>query len=159
MRLLGVTSILALLSACAVQTRAPVEDAGRYPEPPSSSTASPEQAPQAPATATPAEPAPAWKPNTQARTTLPAVVELLTRADSLMATEQWNNAIVVAERGLRIDARNAGFYLVLAKSYHALGNWGKARQFAEQGRSLARSGTGIRDAFDRLLTDLTAASS
>lgn len=146
-----------LVQGCATQSPAPVSERGALPDR-GVTTGSESNAPVVSSGQAKSEPTPAWKPNTQARTTLPAVVELLQRADQLMSNYAWDDAILVAERGLRIDARNPSLYLVLAKSYAALGERGKARLFAEQGRSLSASDRGIKAAFDEILLQVIPAS-
>lgn len=46
---------------------------------------------------------------------------------------RWGEAIVSAERGLRIERRSAELYLVLARAYSAVENFDQARAFARQG--------------------------
>ncbi len=151
--------VLIVLQGCATSSSAPVSDVGRIP--PASSTPAKPSVPESTGGSVDeshAAPAPSWKPDTQARTTLPAVIQLLQRAQELMANYAWDEAILAAERGLRIDARNPALYLVLAKSYGALGQTGKARLFAEQGRSLSYSDAEMKSQFDDILAELIHAS-
>ncbi len=65
---------------------------------------------------------------------------LLDEAQQLQGRQQWQQAIEVAERGLRIDRRMAEFYLVLAQSYEAMGERSSAQSFARQGARYAPVG-------------------
>ncbi len=56
-------------------------------------------------------------------------------------SQEWQRTIVVAERGLRVDRRNAEFYWLIARSYLNLDNINQAKAFAEQGLRYARQGS------------------
>ena len=81
--------------------------------PPLEETPPPEEPPQASSTA--------------------AVVALIDQARQTYERGQYQTSIAQAERGLRIDRREAEFYLLLAQSYQRLGQDDRARQFARQG--------------------------
>ncbi len=153
---------MVIIQGCVTQSAVPVRDTGGASSSTSQSTTSSALPKPGSAGESKTEPSPgpsaSWKPDTQARATLPAVIQLLERARELMANNAWDDAILAAERGLRIDARNPALYLVLAKSYTALGQAGKARLFAEQGRSLSHSDSEIKHQFDDILAVLPQAS-
>jgi len=58
--------------------------------------------------------------------------------EALAALErgQLDSSIALAEQGLRIDRRHASFYLILSKSYLALGDLVQAQRFADQASRL-----------------------
>jgi len=62
-----------------------------------------------------------------------AVTALIGQARQAYEQGQYQNSIAQAERGLRIDRREAEFYLLLAQSYQRLGQENRARQFARLG--------------------------
>jgi hypothetical protein len=62
-----------------------------------------------------------------------AINELLTQSARWISAKDWWQAIEVAERGLRLDRREPKFFAILAKSYNALGEQGRAADFAQQG--------------------------
>ncbi len=70
-----------------------------------------------------------------------ALGSLLEQAKRAYGQGNYTSAIATAERGLRIDRRSAGLYLVLAQSYLALAEPGQAEQFANQGLRFSTSGT------------------
>jgi Tfp pilus assembly protein PilF len=83
-----------------------------------------------------------------------AVDRLLQDSRSQLAARDWQAAIASAERGLRIDRREAELYLLLAQAYHGLGDLDRSVQFARQG---LRHVTSERSAVARALNDLAAA--
>jgi len=76
------------------------------------------------------EPGPEQEPQTSSTA---AVIALIGQARQAYEQGQYQNSIAQAERGLRIDRREAEFYLLLAQSYQRLGQEDRARQFARQG--------------------------
>lgn len=62
-----------------------------------------------------------------------AVADLIAASQAEYQRGEWHGAIATAERALRIDRRQPQIYLLMAKSYRALGDTRQARQFAEQG--------------------------
>lgn len=62
-----------------------------------------------------------------------AVVSLVDEARLAHDQGDYEAAIAVAERGLRIDRREPELYLIMAQSYLALDRSGKSAQFARQG--------------------------
>lgn len=63
-----------------------------------------------------------------------AVQDLVANAQREYDKGDWQSAVAVAERALRIDRRQPAVYLILAKCYRAMGENGQALQFVEQGR-------------------------
>lgn len=80
-----------------------------------------------------------------------AVVALIGQARRAYEQGQYQNSIAQAERGLRIDRREAEFYLLLAQSYQRLGREDRARQFARQGLRYAPPDSPNHRALQRLL--------
>lgn len=62
-----------------------------------------------------------------------AVYDLINNSQAAFDKGDWQGAIAMAERALRIDRRNPAIYLIIAKSYRALGENAQALQFVEQG--------------------------
>ena len=58
---------------------------------------------------------------------------LLRQAYEQYDHSNWQHAVQLAERGLRIDRHNASWHLLLAKCYTSLGDSSRAREFASQG--------------------------
>ena len=71
-----------------------------------------------------------------------AVSDLLIGAQREYERGDWQAAIAVAERALRVDRRQPGIYLLIAKSYRALDELEQARRFVEQGLRYARDDDG-----------------
>ncbi len=67
-----------------------------------------------------------------------AVTDLILSSQSEYDKGDWQSAIAVAERALRIDRRQPSVYLLLAKSYRAMGETKQALQFVEQGQRYLR---------------------
>lgn len=92
--------------------------------------------------------APASENNTTEKSVEPNIsaplkVQLLDQANEEYRQEKIQNAISLAERGLRIDRQEPGFYKVLSQSYLKLGNKNQSQNFARQGLRYARKGTSI----------------
>lgn len=64
---------------------------------------------------------------------LPIVERLFTQADAALQARQWEQAIVFAEKGLRIERKEPRFYWVLAFAYEQLSNKKQSQSFARQG--------------------------
>lgn len=73
----------------------------------------------------------AEEPSTDSGTA--AVVSLIDQARLAYERGEYDVAIAVAERGLRIDRREPELYLLLAQSYQHLARPDRAGQFAQQG--------------------------
>lgn len=73
------------------------------------------------------------QPSTPAAPPVQALSQMLQDSRAQVDARNWQGAIVSAERGLRIDRREPELYLLLAKSYWALAELDRARQFARQG--------------------------
>ncbi len=69
----------------------------------------------------------------KAQAALPVIDSLIVRADNQLSRGDYNKAIDLAERGLRIDRQDARFYLVLASAYYQLENKQQSTAFARQG--------------------------
>jgi len=94
------------------------------------------------------EPAPEKQPRAS---NTAAVIALIGQARQAYQQGQYQNSIAQAERGLRIDRREAEFYLLLAQNYHRLGQEDRARQFARQGLRYAPPDSPNHRALQRLL--------
>lgn len=64
--------------------------------------------------------------------------EIISEAEALLRQGRWQEAVAVAEQGLRIDRRQAAFYTLLGESYLALGDRVQAQRFANQASRLCR---------------------
>lgn len=64
------------------------------------------------------------------------VAQLQRQGEGYLNSQQWYQAISVAERGLRIDRRHSGFYRVLSYAYDGLGDTAQAQRFARQASRL-----------------------
>ncbi len=62
-----------------------------------------------------------------------AVQNMIDESTKLLDRGEWESAIAMAERGMRIDRRVPELYLVIAKGYAGLQDSARARQFAQQG--------------------------
>jgi len=62
-----------------------------------------------------------------------AVYDLIRNSQQAYDRGEWESAIAMAERALRIDRRNPEIYLIIAKSYRAMGENPQALEFVEQG--------------------------
>lgn len=82
-----------------------------------------------------------------------ATAQLIADAQRQYQLNDWSAAIATAERGLRVDRRDVRLYLLIAKSYRALGDIDLSKQFAEQGlRYVSKPTSDIALEFNRLLT-------
>jgi len=82
-----------------------------------------------------------------------ATAQLIADAQRQFQRNDWQAAIAIAERGLRVDRREVRLYLLIAKSYRALGSMDISKQFAEQGlRYVSEPTSAIAREFNRLLT-------
>ena len=132
--LICLCALLSALTACTSgPVLAPVRDAPEKSEPEIPETlipAIPEEKPQF----EPEEPSNLDAPTTQsAPTTVPLSSELKKQSEESLQYEQWNQAILLAERGLRIDRKEPFFYWVLARAYQQLFEIQKSIEFARQG--------------------------
>jgi predicted Zn-dependent protease len=71
-------------------------------------------------------------PNQQP-SSIPLLNKLSEQADQAINDHNYQQAINVAERGLRINRKDPRFYLALAKAYKALRNKTQSHHFARQG--------------------------
>jgi predicted Zn-dependent protease len=67
------------------------------------------------------------------RNPIPLVENLVEQANRAFNFKNYQSAINLAERGLRVDRKEPRFYLVLAESYRALNNKQQSVYFAKQG--------------------------
>lgn len=146
-KLLWVTlfSIFSLLTACATNTQ-PVTEADEVeieqeqPQEESVDTG-------APRAVQPVKPTETSRPQ--------PVVSIATDSLAAMARQQYQagqyqSAIATAERGLRIDRRAAGLYLVLAQSYMQLQMPQQAKNFVLQGLRYAAQGSDVEKSLLRI---------
>ena len=104
-------------------------------------TTSPKEAYKAPATVVPVK----------AKT---AITSLASQGREQLQQGRWRETIVLAERGLRVDRREAEFYWLIARSYLGLNNADQAAQFARQGLRYAPRGSGLYQQLQQLLLNL-----
>lgn len=62
-----------------------------------------------------------------------AIQNLISESNQLLAKGEWEAAIAIAERGIRIDRTVPELYLAIARGYEGLADMPRARQFAHQG--------------------------
>ncbi|MGI1680265.1 MAG: hypothetical protein K6L75_16105 [Cellvibrionaceae bacterium] len=72
-------------------------------------------------------------PQSELPTSSRAVQNMVVESNKLLANGDWEGAIAMAERGMRIDRRIPELYLVIAKGYAGLEDFSRANQFAQQG--------------------------
>ena len=72
-----------------------------------------------------------------------ATASLVSQARAQYQTKNYQGAIAIAERALRIDRRAPDVYLILAQSYMQLANTQVALQFVQQGIRYAQAGTDL----------------
>jgi tetratricopeptide (TPR) repeat protein len=85
-------------------------------------------------------------PQTQAPAPLAssnATASLVSQARAQYQAKNYQGAIAIAERALRIDRRSPDVYLILAQSYVQLANTQLALQFVQQGIRYAQAGTDL----------------
>jgi tetratricopeptide (TPR) repeat protein len=72
-----------------------------------------------------------------------ATASLVSQARAQYQAKNYQGAIAIAERALRIDRRAPDVYLILAQSYMQLANPQAALQFVQQGIRFAQAGTDL----------------
>ncbi|HOY22342.1 MAG TPA: tetratricopeptide repeat protein [Cellvibrio sp.] len=72
-----------------------------------------------------------------------ATASLVSQARTQYQAKNYQGAIAIAERALRIDRRAPDVYLILAQSYMQLANTQAALQFVQQGIRFAQAGTDL----------------
>ena len=72
---------------------------------------------------------------------IPLIEQLVGQSSQALSDQRYTQAINLAERGLRIDRKEARFYLVLARSYRGLNNNKQSVYFAKQGLRYASKNT------------------
>lgn len=72
-----------------------------------------------------------------------ATASLVSQARAQYQAKNYQGAIAIAERALRIDRRAPDVYLILAQSYMQLANTQVALQFVQQGIRYAQAGTDL----------------
>jgi tetratricopeptide (TPR) repeat protein len=75
-----------------------------------------------------------------------ATASLVSQARTQYQAKNYQGAIAIAERALRIDRRAPDVYLILAQSYMQLANTQVALQFVQQGIRYAQAGTDLAQA-------------
>jgi tetratricopeptide (TPR) repeat protein len=78
---------------------------------------------------------------------LPLVESRVVQANNELQRKRYEQAINLAEQGLRIDRKEPRLYLVLAQAYQSLANKQQAVYFAKQGLRYAQKNTPV---FDKL---------
>ena len=78
-----------------------------------------------------------------------AVEDLLRSGEELYDARDYDAAIAIAERALRIDRLNPRIYLLIAKSYWAKGAYGEASQTARQGLQYSAERSTVRGELER----------
>ncbi len=106
--------------------------------------AAPRQAGPAPETLWPSVKSSPVKKQTTEQVLPPAesavTYELLADADARLQQHDWPAVINIAEQGLRIDRREARWYLLLAESYHGMNQPAQSKLFASQGLRYCQGG-------------------
>lgn len=139
--LLGVVFILTQLVGCATNVKPQATPAVIEKSEPA---AKPEVK-QPEKSVEPVAPPPAV-PQTQAPTPVAssnATASLVSQARAQYQAKNYQGAIAIAERALRIDRRSPDVYLILAQSYVQLANTQLALQFVQQGIRYAQAGTDL----------------
>lgn len=67
------------------------------------------------------------------QSSIPLIERLAVQSNQALNDKEYNNAINLAERGLRINRKESRFYLVLSKAYRWLENQKQSVYFAKQG--------------------------
>ena len=86
-----------------------------------------------------------------------AVSALLQEGRSYYRAENYDRSIAIAERAQRLNPRRAEVYLLLAKSYFALGQSQLAEQLSQRGLSFSQSDVTIRRKLQSLLVQIRGA--
>lgn len=81
---------------------------------------------------------------------VPLTAKLVKQADSKLQQEQWDEAIVLAERGLRIDRKDPQFYRVLASAYRGLNDRRQSVYFARQGLRYVTNNVALKNKLEDL---------
>lgn len=79
-----------------------------------------------------------------------AVAVIYDQALTAFNRQEWEQAIQLSERGLRMQRQYAPFYWLLAESYHAKGNQQQAQSFARQGMNYAQKESTLHKRLSRL---------
>ncbi len=99
--------------------------------------------PDIPAMPVPIPPAPTKQPVQAPAVATNAIASLAVQARAHYQAKNYQAAIAIAERGLRIDRRAPELYLLLAQSYIQLANTQLAQQFVQQGIRYAQVGSEV----------------
>jgi len=83
-----------------------------------------------------------------------AVTSLLKEGWAHYRIENHERSIAIAERAQRLDPQRAEVYLLLAKSYHALGRSQLAEQLGQRGVLLSQNDATVRRRLQRLLHEI-----
>jgi Flp pilus assembly protein TadD len=84
------------------------------------------------------------------RPSSPLQQKILQSAQQKIAAKDSEGAIVLAEKGLRIDRKDPQFYIVLARAYKQLGDKQQSSYFARQGLRYVRKGSAEYQTLKRL---------
>lgn len=133
---IGSTILLLVLAACTSSGPVPVRDTVTIPVPehstPKTQDKSSVQPKIAPLIA---------KPHTAP---LPLSSELKQQAEQSLQTHRWEQAILFAERGLRINRKEPFFYWVLSTAYQQLSKIQQSIDFARQGLRYASNNSQLK---------------
>lgn len=142
---LVVIAVLLVLTGCATHSPAPVESAVDSSQGSASAESGSQGAAEKPQpidsdSESSALEAPKVEPEPLA-TRSPAVSQLLLQAQGAFERGHYYDTLAFAERGLRIQRQEPGFYYWLARGHGQLGRQGQQRSFAEQGLRYSPKGT------------------
>lgn len=133
--------LISLLSACASHTGPVIiRDSGTASTAPTETAqpSRPDVRPVAPAKAAPSSVSPLKQ-------------KLIRQSEQALVKDNPKGAIVLAERGLRIDRKEPQFYQVLASAYDALSNQAQSIYFAKQGLRYAKKGSEVYQSLEKWL--------
>jgi Tfp pilus assembly protein PilF len=82
-------------------------------------------------------------------TASPLKTKLIAQSEKKLIDNDPKAAIILAERGLRIDRKEPRFYQVLASAYDALSNPSQSVYFAKQGLRYAKNGSEVYQSLSR----------
>jgi predicted Zn-dependent protease len=88
---------------------------------------------------------------TSALMATPLKNKLMVQSEKKLIDDDPRAAIVLAERGLRVDRKEPRFYQVLASAYNALANPSQSVYFAKQGLRYAKKGSEVHQSLSRWL--------
>lgn len=141
-------AVLQLMSCSSNQPSAPVVESPLPVEPPVDINTEVPSIPVAPSTVRP-------QPQAPAALAKNAIASLTAQSRAQYQAKNYQAAIAIAERGLRIDRRAPELYLVLAQSYVQLANTQLAQQFVQQGMRYAQAGSEVAQKLSKIKDSLS----